>query len=298
MRVHTCGVCRTDLHLALGELAPRHSGVIPGHEVVGIVDQRGPGAERFEVGERVGIPWLRSTCGTCRFCTRGLENLCTRPSFTGWDEDGGYAELAVVPEGYAYALPEAFSDEDAAPLLCAGIIGYRALRAAAVPAGGRLGIYGFGGSAHLAAQVAKSEGLTVHVVTRSVAARRLAIDLGCDSASEEQPPEPLDGAVLFAPAGRLVPPALRALDRAGTLAIAGIYMTDVPSLRYDTDLFMERKLRSVTANTRRDGEEFISKAASIRIRVHTAAYGFDQADTALRDLDSGRIGGAAAVLKL
>ena len=183
VRVTTCGVCRTDLHLAEGDLPPKRQGVVPGHEIVGVVDSLGPGAERFSLGERIGIPWLRWTCGKCRFCTTGRENLCVAPCFTGWDEDGGYADLAVVPEGYAYRLPPSFSDIEAAPLLCAGIIGYRALRASGVTAGGRLGIYGFGGSAHLAAQVAIAEGMTVHVFTRSEEARHLALSLGCASAS-------------------------------------------------------------------------------------------------------------------
>ena len=190
VRVTTCGVCRTDLHLAEGDLAPKHQAVVPGHEVVGIVDSVGPGAERFDIGERIGIPWLRWTCGECRFCLSGRENLCVAPRFTGWDEDGGYADLAVVPEDYAYRIPAEFSDLEAAPLLCAGIIGYRALRATGVGQGGRLGIYGFGGSAHLAAQVAIAEGMTVHVFTRSAEARQLALDLGCASAggSYDAPP--------------------------------------------------------------------------------------------------------------
>jgi alcohol dehydrogenase, propanol-preferring len=297
IRVLVCGVCRTDLHLAVGDLAPKRPGVVPGHEVVGIVDARGPGATRFEEGERIGIPWLRHTCGVCRFCRRGEENLCIEPLFTGWDEDGGYAELAVVPEQYAYRIPEVFSDLDAAPLLCAGIIGYRALRASAVRRGGRLGIYGFGGSAHLAAQVAIAEGIEVHVLTRSVEAQRLALSLGCASAgaATDLPPEPLDAAVLFAPVGDLVPVALSALDRGGTLAVAGIYLSDIPQLDYEAHLFEERKLRSVTANTREDGEEFLSIAARIGIEVMSQPYPFDRADVALRDLAGGLITGAAVL---
>ena len=235
---------------------PRRPRVVPGHEIVGIVEQRGPGTSRFDVGQRVGIAWLRHTCGACRFCRRGDENLCVSPAFTGWDADGGYAELAVVDENYAYPIPDIFGDAEAAPLLCAGIIGYRALRRAALPPGGRLGIYGFGASAHLAAQVALHEGATVHVLTRSADARRLALGLGATSAGDaaDAPPEPLDAAILFAPAGDLVPVALRALDRGGTLAVAGIHLSDIPPLRYATDLFEERQLRSVTANTRSDGE--------------------------------------------
>jgi propanol-preferring alcohol dehydrogenase len=297
VRVRTCGVCRTDLHVAEGDLPVHRPGVVPGHEVVGTVDAAGPGADRFAPGERVGVPWLAHTCGTCRFCRRGDENLCLAPTFTGWDRDGGYAEHALVDQAYAYRLPDAFGDEEAAPLLCAGIIGYRALRQAALPPGGRLGIYGFGGSAHIAAQVALHEGATVHVLTRGEAARRLALDLGAASAGgpEDEPPEPLDAAVLFAPAGGLVPVALRALDRGGTLAVAGIHLSDVPPLVYERELFYERRLRSVTANTRRDGEEFLALAARIPVRVTTTPYPLAEADRALADLAHGRVRGAAVL---
>ena len=298
VRVAVCGVCRTDLHLAEGDLPPRHPDVVPGHEVVGVVEARGPGAERFEVGERVGIAWLRGTCGTCRFCRRGDENLCLSPSFTGWDADGGYAEHAVVDERFAYRIPDAFTDEEAAPLLCAGLIGYRALRRAELPPGGRLGIYGFGASAHLAAQVALAEGATVHVMTRAPEARRLALELGAASAGDtyDPPPEPLDAAITFAPAGEVVPAALAALDRGGTLAIAGIHLTRIPPLDYAEHLFQERQVRSVTANTRRDGEEFLATAARIGIRVETRPYTLDEADAALRDLAHDRVTGAAVLV--
>jgi propanol-preferring alcohol dehydrogenase len=298
VRVAACGVCRTDLHIAEGDLAPHRVGVVPGHEVVGRVERCGPGASRFAPGERIGIPWLRATCGACRFCRRGAENLCVDLRFTGWDADGGYAELAVAPEAFAYALPDAFDDEHAAPLLCAGIIGFRALRRAQLPPGGRLGIYGFGGSAHLAAQVALHEGATVHVFTRSAAARDLALTLGCASAGDpaDDPPETLDAALLFAPAGELVPVALAALDRGGTLAIAGIHLTDVPSLRYADHLFGERQVRSVTANTRADGDEFLRVAAEADIRVHTTRYALVDADQALADLAAGRVRGAAVLV--
>ena len=297
VRVAACGVCRTDLHLAEGDLAPRRASVVPGHEVVGVVDGIGPGASRFRMGERVGVAWLRHTCGVCRFCRRGDENLCTAPRFTGWDDDGGYAEFAVVEEAYAYRLPASFDDEHVAPLLCAGIIGYRALRRALVPPGGRLGIYGFGGSAHITAQVALHEGATVHVLTRGAEARRLALELGCASAGEadDMPPEPLDAAILFAPAGELVKIALRALDRGGTLAIAGIHLSDVPPLRYADELFEERQLRSVTANTRADGDALLALAEAIPIRTTTVAYPFERADTALADLAHGRVTGAAVI---
>ncbi|HEX3622431.1 MAG TPA: zinc-dependent alcohol dehydrogenase family protein [Acidimicrobiales bacterium] len=297
VRVLTCGVCRTDLHLAEGDLPPHYPDLVPGHEVVGTVDGLGTGASRFEVGDRVGIPWLRHTCGRCRFCVRGDENLCVDPRFTGWDADGGYAEHAVVDERYAYAIPDQFDDDEAAPLLCAGIIGFRALRRAALPPGGRLGIYGFGGSAHLAAQVALAEGATVHVMTRSTDAQALALELGAASAAGtfDPPAEPLDSAVVFAPAGEVVPAALAALDRGGTVAVAGIHLSDIPTLRYEDHLFQERQLRSVTANTRADGEEFLSIAARIGIRVETVAYPLERADVALTDLAHDRFTGAAVL---
>jgi alcohol dehydrogenase, propanol-preferring len=295
--VSVCGVCRTDLHVAEGDLDPHRPGVVPGHEIVGTVAAQGPGSTRFALGDRVGIAWLRATCGSCRFCRRGDENLCMAPRFTGWDADGGYAEHAVVDERYAYAIPSAFTDDEAAPLLCAGIIGYRALRRASLPPGGRLGIYGFGGSAHLAAQVAVFEGATVHVLTRSAEAQQLALDLGAASVggAYDAPPEPLDAAILFAPVGDLVPVALAALDRGGTLAIAGIHLSDVPTLDYQRHLFQERQVRSVTANTRRDGEEFLAIAARIPIRPQTVAYPFDRADAALADLAHDRVTGAAVL---
>jgi propanol-preferring alcohol dehydrogenase len=295
--VRVCGVCRTDLHLAEGDLAPRHPGIIPGHEVVGEVLELGEGAARFRIGERVGVAWLGATCGRCRFCRRSEENLCLSPTFTGWDRDGGYADRVTVNEDYAYRIPEIFSDEQAAPLLCAGIIGYRALRRAQVPDGGRLGIYGFGGSAHLAAQVAIHRGASVYVMTRSEDARRLALDLGAAFAgdSDDEPPVPLDSAILFAPAGWLVPQALRALDRGGTLAVAGIHLSDIPPLHYGSELFQERQLRSVTANTRADGEEFLRVAAEIPLRATTVPYRLEAAGQALQDLAADRITGAAVL---
>ena len=298
VRVSACAVCRTDLHLAEGDLPPRRPQVVPGHEVVGRVDALGRGASRFALGDRVGIAWLGRTCGSCRFCRRGEENLCVEPRFTGWDTDGGYAESVVVDERFAYAIPETFSDREAAPLLCAGIIGYRSLRLAALRPGGRLGIYGFGASAHLAAQVAMAAGATVHVMTRSPEARALALTLGAASAggAVDSPPEPLDAAILFAPVGDLVPPALAALDRGGTLVIAGIHLSDIPSLDYGRHLFQERVLRSTTANTRRDGEELLAVAAAIGLRPTTTAYSLDDADLALRDLAEDRVNGAAVLV--
>ncbi|GAA2094500.1 zinc-binding alcohol dehydrogenase family protein [Microlunatus panaciterrae] len=297
LRVRVCGVCRTDLHLAEGDLAPRRAGVVPGHEIVGEVVELGPGCRRLKVGDRIGVAWLRHTCGRCRFCRRGDENLCLDPLFTGWDADGGYAELATVAEDFSYPIPEIFTDEQAAPLLCAGIIGFRSLRRTSLRRGGRLGIYGFGGSAHLAAQVALHEGAEVYVMTRSAAARRLAADLGATFVgdADQEPPAKLDAAILFAPVGTLVPPALRALDRGGVLAVAGIHLSDIPPLHYATDLFEERQLRSVTANTRRDGEEFLRIATEIPIRPTTVGYPLESADRALLDLAEDRVTGAAVL---
>lgn len=298
VRVTCCGVCRTDLHLAEGDLSPRRPDVVPGHEVVGRVEARGDDAYRFEVGDRVGVPWLAATDGTCRFCRRGDENLCTAPTFTGWDVDGGYAEACVADERYIYALPESIDDLAAAPLLCAGIIGYRALRLSNVRPGGRLGIYGFGGSGHLTAQVALHLGMRVHVLTRGEANQELATRLGVDSVGgpDDEPPEPLDGAILFAPAGPLVPTALRALDRGGTLAVAGIWLSDIPALDYDRELFQERTLRSVTANTRQDGEELLRLADRFHIRAETTPYPMSEAPRALADLAHGQFSGAAVLV--
>jgi propanol-preferring alcohol dehydrogenase len=297
VRITCCGVCRTDLHLAEGDLPPRRPAVTPGHEVVGMVDALGVDAGRFSLGDRIGVAWLGRTDGTCRFCRADRENLCLEPRFTGWDFDGGYADYCLVDERYAYAIPDAITDEQAAPLLCAGIIGYRALRLADVQAGGRLGIYGFGGSAHLTAQVALAQGMRVHVLTRGENNRRLAEQLGVDSVGQADgaPPEPLDGAILFAPAGDLVPVALRALDRGGTLAVAGIWLSEIPELDYDADLFQERRLRSVTANTRRDGVEFLALAASLGVRATTLPYPMRDAPAALADLAHGRVTGTAVL---
>lgn len=297
VRVTVCGVCRTDLHLAEGDLAPRRHGIVPGHEVVGTVDRTGPGATRFTIGDRVGLAWLGRTCGTCRFCRRGAENLCLAPSFTGWDRNGGFAELVTADEQFAYRLPDEFDDQHVAPLLCAGIIGFRALRRAEVPEHGRLGIYGFGGSAHITAQVAMAAGAEVHVLTRSAEARALATELGAASVGDayDRPPCELDSAILFAPVGDLVPVALEALGRGGTLAIAGIHLSDIPSLDYQRHLFQERQVRSVTANTRRDGEELLATAARIGLRTTVVPYALDEADRALVDLAADRVTGAAVL---
>lgn len=297
VRVSTCGVCRTDLHVAEGDLPVHRPHVVPGHEIVGRVDALGPGADRFAVGDRVGVAWLASTCGTCRFCRRGDENLCVRATFTGWDHDGGYAEATVVDERFAYRLPDDLPDHQAAPLLCAGIIGYRALRLTGLPHGGRLGIYGFGGSAHLTAQVALAEGAELYVATRSAEARALATDLGATwvGGAADAPPDPLDAAILFAPVGDLALPALAALDRGGVLAVAGIHLTDIPALDYQAHLFQERVLRSVTANTRRDGEELLRLAPRLGVRATTTAYPLDRAQEALADLAHDRLTGAAVL---
>jgi len=295
--VSACGVCRTDLHLADGDLPARVPGRVPGHETVGRVVARGARADRFELDDRIGIAWLRRTCGTCRWCRSGRENLCRSSEYTGWDADGGYAEYAAVPEAFAYRLPDDLADRDAAPLLCSGIIGYRSLRRASLPPRGRLGIYGFGASAHITAQLAVAVGAEVHVLTRGSAARELALELGAASAGDAyaEPPVPLDAAILFAPVGDLVPVALAALEQGGTLAIAGIHLTDVPVLDYQRHLFREKTVTSVTANTRADGEEFLRLASNLAIRPRVRSYPFDSADRALDDLAEGRFDGAAVL---
>ncbi|MEV0293590.1 zinc-binding alcohol dehydrogenase family protein [Nocardia sp. NPDC050710] len=337
VRVSACGVCRTDLHVAEGDLPVHRVGVVPGHEVVGEVVAVGPGVPGrdgpvdtptaagphdtggadsavgrgasgpdrggvpqpgFAIGDKVGIAWLRHTCGVCRYCVRGAENLCPNSAYTGWDADGGYAEFTTVPADYALRLPAGYADVETAPLLCAGIIGYRALQRASVPPGGRLGIYGFGGSAHIAAQVALARGAEVHVMTRDPAARELARELGAASVqgAADSPPVPLDSAIMFAPVGELVPPALAALDRGGVLAIAGIHLSDIPVLNYQRHLFQEREIRSVTANTRADAREFLDFAGEQRITVTARGYSLDSADRALADLAHGRFAGAAVLV--
>ena len=298
VRVLACGVCRTDLHVAEGDLPVHRPGVVPGHEVVGEVESLGARVTDFAVGDRVGVAWLRHTCGRCRYCRRGDENLCPDSRYTGWDADGGYAERTVAPAAFVHRLPEGYSDVELAPLLCAGIIGFRALRRACLPDGGRLGLYGFGGSAHLAAQVALAQGATVHVMTRSADARELALRLGAASAqgAADPPPEPLDAAILFAPVGELVLPALEALDRGGTLAVAGIHLSDVPVLDYQRHLFQERTLRSVTSNTRADARDFLAIAARHHLEVTTMPYALEDAGRALADLAADRVTGAAVLV--
>ena len=297
--VRACGVCRTDLHVTEGDLPVHHDRVTPGHEVVGEVVEVGSDAGGdFRVGDRVGIAWLRHTCGACKYCRRGDENLCPNSRYTGWDADGGYAEFATVPAAFAHHLPSGYSDTELAPLLCAGIIGYRSLLRADLPQGGRLGLYGFGGSAHITAQVALAQGAEVHVMTRGAEARDLALKLGAASAqgAADPPPVPLDAAILFAPVGDLVLPAMEALDRGGTLSIAGIHLSDIPALNYQRHLFQERQVRSVTSNTRADARAFLDFAGRHHIEVMTPEYPLDQADRALTDLSAGRIAGAAVLL--
>jgi len=299
IKVEVCGVCRTDLHVVEGDLPVHRPQVVPGHEVVGRVAALGAGSRRFREGQRVGVAWLHRSCGTCRFCRRGAENLCLAPVFTGWDVDGGYAEFTCAPEAFVYALPETLPAAQLAPLLCAGIIGYRAFVRSGVKRGQRLGLYGFGGSAHIVIQLARHHGCEVYVFSRGGEHRELARELGAawigDSFAAS--PHPLDAALLFAPAGELVPPALAALDRGGVLAVAGIHLSDIPVLRYQEHLFQERELRSVTANTREDGRRLLALAAEIPIITHTVSYPLERAGDALLDLKRDRIRGAA-VLKV
>jgi propanol-preferring alcohol dehydrogenase len=297
VEIKTCGVCRTDLHVAEGDLPPKCPQIVPGHEIVGVVARCGSGCTRFRPGERVGIAWLRETCGVCAYCRRGRENLCPDARFTGWDHDGGYAEAAVVREDFAYAIPASLGDEEAAPLLCAGIIGFRAIKRAQIERGATVGLYGFGGSAHITLQVLKYWECRVFVMTRGGEHRKLAESMGADwvGTADERPPVALDSAILFAPAGKLVPPALEALDRGGVLAIAGIYLSPIPVLDYERHLFYERELRSVTANTRADAEEFLKVAGEIPIRTHTVPFELGEANRALADLKHDRIRGAGVL---
>jgi alcohol dehydrogenase, propanol-preferring len=296
-RVRICGVCRTDLHVAEGDLPPKHDEIIPGHEIVGEVAELGEGCRRFRLGDRVGIAWLRQTCGVCGYCRRARENLCPHARFTGWDHNGGYAQWAIVREDFAYPLPPTIPDEQVAPLLCAGIIGYRAIKRAAITPGATVGLYGFGGSAHLALQVLQYWKCRVFVMTRGGRHQGLAKEMGAEwiGSAEEPPPAPLDAAILFAPAGNLVLPALEALDRGGILAIAGIYLSPIPPLDYERHLFYEKELRSVTANTRRDGQEFLRIAGEIPIRTHTSAMALDEANLALQKLKHDELQGAAVL---
>jgi propanol-preferring alcohol dehydrogenase len=297
VRVEVCGVCRTDLHVVEGELAPQRAEVIPGHQVVGRIAGCGPGVTSFQDGERVGIAWLHRACGACRFCARGEENLCLDPRFTGWHANGGFAEYAVAPAEFVYRVPESLPARAIAPLLCAGIIGWRALVRSRARRGSRLGLWGFGASAHIAIQVARHIGCEVYVFSRATLHGELARELGATwvGGSHDAPPVRLDAAILFAPAGELVPVALERLDRGGTLAVAGIHLSDVPPLDYQRHLFQERTLTSVTANTREDGRVLLHLAGAIPIRTHTTCYPLERANEALDDLKNDRVRGAAVL---
>ncbi len=298
LRVHACGICHTDLHTVEGDLKLPRLPLVPGHQAVGVVEERGPGATRYEPGQRVGVPWLYWACGECEFCQRGLENLCHQARFTGLHADGGYAEAMVVPQDFAYPIPAGFSDIEAAPLLCAGIIGYRALRLSAVQPGQRLGLYGFGASAHVTIQVARHWGCQVYVFTRSAGHRRLARELGAvwTGGAEDDPPARMHSSIIFAPAGRLVPAALRTLDRGGTLALAGVTMTPIPELNYDDLLYWERTVRSVANFTPQDARELLQAAAEIPIRTTVQTFPLEQANEALLALKRSEIDGAGVLI--
>lgn len=297
VQVSVCGICRTDLHVIEGELEGPKLPLIPGHQAVGIISRVGSGVTTRRPGERVGIAWLQGTCGQCQYCRSGRENLCLAARFTGYQVDGGYAEYAVVPAPFAYPIPAAFSDEEAAPLLCAGIIGYRALRRSRVQPGQRLGLYGFGASAHIAIQIARHWGCEVYVCSLKPEHRRLALEMGAAWAggASEAPPVALHGSIIFAPAGELVISALRALERGGTLALAGIHMTPIPSIDYDRDLFGERTVCSVTANTRQDGLDLLREAAAIPLKPRTQRFPMSDANRALQSLKAGAINGAGVL---
>ena len=296
VRVHACGVCRTDLHVIEGELPPRKSPVIPGHQVVGIVERQGKNTRRFGIGDRVGIAWLHRTDGACEYCKTGAENLCDNPMFTGYSVDGGYAEYIVAPEDFIYAIPTGFPDEQAAPLLCAGIIGFRSLRLSGIKAGGRLGFYGFGAAAHVAIQVARHWNVEAFASTRDVRHQKLALELGAAWAggTYDEPPKKLDAAIVFAPAGEIVPAALKALKKGGALILGGIHMSPIPSFSYDL-LYQERVIRSVANNTRQDGEDFLRVAAEIPIRTHVQIFPLGEANRALNALKYDAIPGAAVL---
>ena len=296
LRVLVCGVCHTDLHTVEGELTLPRLPMVPGHQVVGLVDALGPGARRYRLGDRVGAGWINWACGRCGFCQRGLENLCPEARFTGLHVPGGYADYTVVDERFAYPIPARFADVEAAPLLCAGVIGYRSLRLSEIQPGGRLGLYGFGASAHIAIQVARHWGCEVYVFTRGEAHRRLAQELGAawTGRAEETPPAQLDSGIIFAPAGELVPPALGHLRPGGTLALNAIYMSPIPELRYEL-LYCERTLRSVANFTRQDAEEFLRLAAEIPVRTEVEVFALAEANQVLARLKRGEIKGAAAL---
>jgi propanol-preferring alcohol dehydrogenase len=296
VRVSACGICRTDLHVVEGELPMRRSPLVPGHQIVGTIDKLGAGATRFALGQRVGIAWLHRTCGACDYCRSDRENLCDRPEFTGWTVDGGYAEQAVAPEAFAYPIPDGFGDLDAAPLLCAGIIGFRCLEVAGLAAGARLGLFGFGAAAHVTIQVARHRGIEVSAVSRKAEHRELALQLGAAwaGARAEDVPKPLDAAILFAPAGDLVPQALGVLKKGGVVVLGGIHMSPIPQMDYAL-LYHERVIRSVANNTRADGEEFLRTAAEIPIRTETETFPLAASNEALRALKHDGVRGAAVL---
>ena len=299
VKVSACGICHTDLHQVEGELPMQRAPVVPGHQIVGTVTHLGNGVTRLKKGDRIGMAWLHDTCGKCPHCMEGRENLCSKARFTGYDVNGGYAEYTTVHEDFAYPIPEGFPDLSAAPLLCAGIIGYRALRLCAIKKGGILGLYGFGASAHVAIQVAKYWGCRIFVFSRGEGHRELGLKLGAEWAGtiDQDPPAKIQSSIIFAPAGPIVPRALEHLDKGGTLATAGIYMTPIPEIDYDTHLYHEKTLRSVANSTRRDGVELLKLAAEIPIETTVATYILEKAQQALLDLKQGKINGAA-VLKV
>jgi len=296
--VRACAICRTDLHVIEGDLPSAGLPRIPGHQIVGVVDALGAGCRRFNVGERVGVAWLRGTCGKCEYCQSGRENLCEHTRFTGYHADGGYAEYAVVDGEFAYAIPRPFSDVEAAPLLCAGIIGYRALERSRLPPGGKLALFGFGSSAHVVMQIALHRGAEVYVVTRGEKHRRLAAEMGAAWVGQDAAamPDKVHSAIIFAPAGELVLPALEMLRKGGTLALAGIHMSEIPALNYHRHVFFERDIRSVTCNTRQDGCGLLAEAAAIPIRPHTTVYPLAEANRALQDLKHDRISGTGVLV--
>jgi alcohol dehydrogenase, propanol-preferring len=296
VRVHACGICRTDLHIVEGELPPHEQNIIPGHQVVGVIDKAGPNAERFPPGTRVGVAWLHQTCGVCEFCKSGRENLCDSASFTGYSVDGGFAEYALAEEQFVYSLPAEFEDLQAAPLLCAGIIGFRCLKKANLHPGDNLGIYGFGAAGHVCIQVARFGGAQVFVSTRERKHRDLAAQLGAawTGGSMEAPPEKLDAAILFAPAGELVPPALASLKKGGKLVLGGIHMSDIPSFSYPL-IYHERSMSSVANNTRADGSEFIEIASKIPVQTEVQVFPLEEANQALKALKHDGIRGAGVL---
>ncbi|MFQ5655245.1 MAG: zinc-dependent alcohol dehydrogenase family protein [Planctomycetota bacterium] len=297
LRVRCCAICRTDLHVIEGDLPRQRLPIIPGHQIVGEVDAVGEGVRGIGTGSRLGVAWLRHTCAACPYCANGDENLCESGRFTGYHEHGGYAQQTIVPAGYAYEIPDAFGEIDAAPLLCAGIIGYRALTRSRAPAGGKLALFGFGSSAHVVLQIALARSMEVFVVSRGEGHRELARELGAAwvGGDATDMPGKVDSAIIFAPAGSLVPPALETLRKGGTLALAGITMSSIPMLEYERHLFHERNLCSVTASTREDGRRLLEEAARIPVRPHTVVYPFEEANRALQDLKEGRIRGTGVL---